>query len=315
MENNFILVDEELMAKYLLGEATEAQTAAIEAWSKQSAANLRQLNDYKAILSASKLPVDQTLDERAALERLNARIGSAGLRKHGYFPVLRLVAILAVICSLSWFIYRNTIASRSDLYTSSQTLTRQLPDGSTVILNKQSSLSFVGGLFNRTRQVKLKGEAFFQVSKDRKKPFIIEVNDIRVTVVGTSFNVKNKGKETTVNVESGIVKVEHHRESVRLVAGQKVELKENRLIRGENLGKLYNYYYTHELICDQTPLRELIPILNEKFNAHIVIINPAIEQLPISTTFKNETLQEILEVVSKTLKIKVSYAKDLIKLQ
>ncbi|MNR33068.1 hypothetical protein D3C85_1507110 [compost metagenome] len=56
-------------------------------------------------------------------------------------------------------------------------------------------------------------------------------------------------------------------------------------------------------------------MLNEKFKANIVIVNPAIQTLPISTTFKNEQLNEILEIVAQTLKIKVEYGKGIIKLK
>jgi transmembrane sensor len=67
----------------------------------------------------------------------------------------------------------------------------------------------------------LKGEAFFKVSADKSRPFIISINDVKVTVVGTAFNVKGDGKGTIVIVESGIVKVNNLKDSVRLTAGEK----------------------------------------------------------------------------------------------
>jgi ferric-dicitrate binding protein FerR (iron transport regulator) len=107
------------------------------------------------------------------------------------------------------------------------------------------------------------------------------------------------------------------KDSVRLTAGEKVEVRLNQtnLSKGENQGKLYNYYYTNELVCDGTPLSDLVAVLNKKFKCNIVIINPALNALPISTTFKNESLKEILNVIAETFKIKVEYGQGIIKLK
>jgi transmembrane sensor len=69
------------------------------------------------------------------------------------------------------------------------------------------------------------------------------------------------------------------------------------------------------LVCDGTPLSDLVAVLNEKFKSNIVIVNPALKALPISTTFKNESLKEILNVIAETFKIKVEYGQDMIKLK
>ncbi|RZJ90652.1 MAG: DUF4974 domain-containing protein, partial [Chryseobacterium sp.] len=79
--------------------------------------------------------------------------------------------------------------------------------------------------------------------------------------------------------------------------------------------RLYSYYYSNELVCDATPLSELVSVLNEKFKANIVISNPSIKQLPISTTFKNESLGEILKVIGETFNIKAEYGQGVIKLK
>ncbi|MDQ8052622.1 MAG: FecR domain-containing protein [Pedobacter sp.] len=314
MDQNLTPMNEERLAKYLLGESDPKETQLVADWIQESPENLRELNDFMAILAASKLPVDETLDEEAALERLNLRLANRTSVKK-MTPIYRMVAILAIVFSAGWFLYHNTVANQLSARTSGQTLVQELPDGSSVILNKQTSLSFIGGFFRKTRHVNLSGEAFFKVSKDKAKPFIIDVADVRVTVVGTSFNVKSHKKEVTVNVESGIVMVQNQKGSVRLTAGEKVDIRDGHLIKGETKGKLYNYYYTNELVCDQTPLRDLVSILNEKFGANIIITNPAVESLPISTTFGDESLHEILDVASKTLKIRVVYGTGIIKIQ
>lgn len=315
MDKNYTYINDDLLAKYLLGEADFVEQQQVKEWVKSSDANQKQLEDFKAILEVSRFQIINEVNEHEALGRLNLRLENQP--KINYSMFFRYAAVLAVFLTMGWFFYVNLIANKLNVSTNGNTLTQYLPDGSIVILNKKSSLSFIGGFFNKTRQIKLKGEAFFKVSPNKEKPFIIDVNHVKVTVVGTEFNVKSEGKKTIVIVESGIVKVNNLKDSIRLIAGEKVEANENllHLHKEENKGKLYNYYYSNELICNKTPLAELVSVLNEKFKTHIVIENPALKSLPISTTFKNESLKEILNVISETFKIKVEYGVGIIKLK
>jgi transmembrane sensor len=316
MDKNYTNINDDLLAKYLLGEATMPESEQVEAWASSNPDHRKQLEDFRRILDNSKLDIDHSIDEHQALERLNIRLQRE--KKSINYPfVLRWAALVAIIFSAGLFCYNNLVGNKLSMNSGRNTLTQVLPDGSTAILNKQSSISFIGGFFNKTRAVKLKGEAFFKVSADKSKPFIISINDVQVTVVGTAFNVKGDEKGTIVIVESGIVKVNNHKDSVRLIAGEKVEVSQNQvnLTKSENQGKLYNYYYTNELICDATPLAELVMVLNEKFKSNIIIVNPSLKTLPISTTFKNESLKEILNVIAETFKIKVEYGQNVIKLK
>jgi len=316
MDKNYTNINDDLLAKYLLGEATMPESEEVEAWASSNPDHHKRLEDFRKILDNSKLQIDHSIDEHQALDRLNIRLQHEK-KSINYKFVLRWAAVIAIIFSAGLFCYNNLVGNKLSVNSGGNTVTQVLPDGSTAILNKQSSISFVGGFFNKTRAVKLKGEAFFKVSADKSKPFIISINDVQVTVVGTAFNVRGDKKGTIVIVESGIVKVNNQKDSVRLTAGEKVEVSQNQvhLTKSENQGKLYNYYYTNELICDATPLTELVTVLNEKFKSNIVIVNPSLKTLPISTTFKNESLKEILNVITETFKIKVDYGQNVIKLK
>ena len=73
----------------------------------------------------------------------------------------------------------------------------------------------------------------------------------------------------------------------------------------EARGSLYNYYITKALICDRTPLHELVDKLNQVYSSNIKIANNQLRDLPITTTFKGQTLSQVLNIVSQTFKIKV----------
>lgn len=168
-------------------------------------------------------------------------------------------------------------------------------------------ISYTRVFQGETRPVTLQGEAFFNVAPNAQKPFIITINDVTVTVVGTSFNIKNKNGKTTVDVESGIVTVRKNDESVALSKGEKVIIQEQQSVFQKEMskGQLYNYYRTNILVCDQTPLQELIAALNEIYGVTIIIKNPTLQNKPITTTFKKQSLTQILNVISETFMVKV----------
>ncbi len=84
-----------------------------------------------------------------------------------------------------------------------------LPDGSKVYMNRNSEFSYRKNFGKRGRGVKLTGEAFFEISPDATKPFIIDADKAKVRVVGTSFNVITNNRESAVEVyvKTGIVQV------------------------------------------------------------------------------------------------------------
>ncbi len=162
-----------------------------------------------------------------------------------------------------------------------KTETDILPDGSTVTLSKNSSISYPGRFKGDKRKINLKGEALFDVKANKNKPFVVEINDVTITVLGTVFRVKNTSGSTEVFVESGSVQVTRNNKTVVLKQQEKV------------------------MVCDNTPLWKLVEILNEAYQVNITIENNEIRNLPLTTTFYNESLENILNIISETFNITV----------
>jgi ferric-dicitrate binding protein FerR (iron transport regulator) len=186
-------------------------------------------------------------------------------------------------------------------------LIQTLPDGSTVTLNKNSILSYPNKFDDGKRAVTLTGEAFFNITPDKQHPFVIASGEASVTVVGTTFNVKTTADETEVIVETGIVQVTKQANSAKVLPHQKaIVSKNNSTPKVEaNSDELYNYYRTKEFVCHGTPLWKLVTVLNEAYDAHIVIENEKLNNLQLETTFRNESLDDILKVISSTFNIEV----------
>lgn len=317
MSQNNINMNDDLLVKYLVGETAADETAAVENWLNVNENNLKYYHDFKKIWQDSLLIAAQNtcVDEDAAWKRLQNRIHEKDVPVHtlkkSSFHWVRIAASILLLITLGWFGYSyfdnksaNTLV---EIQAANTTLNDTLPDGTTVTLNKNSSLSYTHKFRGNTRPVILKGEAFFNVSPDKTKPFVITINEVTVQVVGTSFNVKNKNGKTTVDVETGIVKVRKNQDQVELRHGEKVIIADlqSQLLKSISKGKLYNYYRNKELICDQTPLQELVDALNEIYNTHIIIKNAELQEKPITTIFKDQSLDQILEVIQETFLIKI----------
>jgi len=140
---------------------------------------------------------------------------------------------------------------------------------------------------------------------------------VQITVVGTSFNVKTINGNTEVVVETGVVKVTRAGNTVELKANEEVTVrsKDSILTKEKVSDQLYKYYRTKEFVCDDTPLWKLVEVINEAYNSHIVIGNPALRNMSITTTFNNESLDQVLNVISLTLNITIIKEGDTITLQ
>ncbi|MBO9684757.1 MAG: FecR domain-containing protein [Flavisolibacter sp.] len=320
MSQNFDHINDDLLVKYLLGEATGEERLQVEAWMASDVANKKQYEDFKTIWEESKqLALVSTADENAAWQRFRERVQqpkkNAVVRNMRRVAWLRIAALFIVIAGAGYFGYKlfsekpiETIVVASN----GTTLIDTLPDGSVVTLNKNSQLDYPSKFKGETRTISLKGEAFFNVTPDKEKPFVIHVNDVTVRVVGTSFNIKSVNGVTEVIVETGVVQVIRNNKMVELRPHEKTRVtQQDSLLKKETeQDKLYNYYRSKEFVCDGTPLWKLVEVLNEAYNVHIEIENPKLRSLPLTVTFNNESLDQILDVIGKTFDITVNKEKD-----
>jgi transmembrane sensor len=229
------------------------------------------------------------------------------------FGWMKIAASVVLLAGLAWLGYGLLIrkgAEVKELLVQSQqkVLNDTLPDGSVIVLNKASSLQYPERFTGDTRKVTLKGEAFFNITPNKQKPFVIDVNDVRVTVVGTSFNIKSYKGKTEVVVETGVVRVTKNGKTTELRPKEKIvtDAKDSVLQAKEEVtSQLYKYYRSKEFVCDDTPLWQLVQVLNEAYDANIVIGRKELENQRLSTIFVNESLEQVLKVIELTFNIKV----------
>ena len=317
---------DDLLVKYLLQEATVSELQEVNAWVEKDDRNRKYFQQFALIWEESrKLSAGAIVDENESwirfLQKKEPRRPAKiiPIQKPSIWPKVLSAAVLTGVIVMAFIYWPGVHKAKQIAIVSSgtATLTDSLIDGTIVTLNRNSSIAYEKKLSGNTRNVTLKGEAFFNVAPDKNKPFIISVNDVTIKVLGTSFNVKNINGNTEVIVETGIVEVTHKSVKIDLKAKEKilVDTTEDNLKKESSDGNLYNYYRTKLFVCDNTPLWRLVATLNEAYDVRIVIDDPAITNLPLTTTFNEESLDKILSIVSATLNIKVKKQANKIILQ
>jgi transmembrane sensor len=186
-----------------------------------------------------------------------------------------------------------------------------LSDGTLVWINKHSRLEYPEAFPTMERRVRLYGEAFFQVSKDETKPFMIESGPSLTQVLGTSFNILTDHNNTLIAVYSGKVAFSNslNQEVLLLAKGESGELTEGRLVKSTIRDPNLIAWKTGLLVFDNTPLNEVVQTLSNYYEQHIDI-DQYLGQVKLTTTFERQELEEALAVIAITLDLKVSKTKD-----
>lgn len=318
MENFTHDMMDELLVKYLAEEATPPEQEMVESWIEASEANRDYFRQFQLIWEKSKQVVmDVTLDEGKAWQRFQRRVKREELLKKQPpgFRWWHIAASVLVVAGAAWLTSTLLVKATLDpeimtLATANEVKIDTLPDGSVATLNKHSVISYPYYFKEKTRTVQLQGEAFFSVKSNRQKPFIIEINDVVIKVLGTSFNIKSSGDSTEVIVETGVVEVTRDDRTIILQAGERAILSGSGSTPTKQVtdDKLYNYYVSKTFVCDNTPLWKLVEKLNEAYDANIKIGKDSLRKLPLTVTFDDESLETILDIIAQTLLVKVSKA-------
>jgi transmembrane sensor len=175
-----------------------------------------------------------------------------------------------------------------------------LPDSSVVHLNAASSLTYPFHFGPKRRNVGLSGEAFFEVQKNPKKPFIIESGEITTTVLGTSFNVHAyTGEEINVSVVTGKVRVEMTNKIGNyaiLLPGEQASLKyQSKILNKQHVNiDEFTGWKNNQLHFNNKSLRKIFKILERTYNVKIQCDNSNLLNKSVTSEYNNQSIEEVL---------------------
>ncbi len=195
---------------------------------------------------------------------------------------------------------------------STSKITVKLPDGSQVMLQPNSRLSYDESFAGKIRDVYLAGEGFFDVKKNPKKPFIVYANGLVTKVLGTSFSVKafETDKEVTVNVKTGKVSV-YSQKTIRnqdpetyglvLTPNQKVVFsKEDDRLTRNLVEKPVILLTSQELLqfsFKDSAIEQIFEALEKAYGVEIIYDKEVMVNCRLTTSLTKETLFEKLDIV------------------
>lgn len=209
-----------LIQKYLREETSEEENNLLFQWLNESTENRKRLYAVKDIWDSTGFRANsKNYNIENEAEVLRQRIGKQPqIRQIRWQNAFQIAAILLISFGLGWFgrnVFTSTrktapVVSMQEVFVPKGQVNQVfLADGTRIWVNSETRLTFPSVFADNKREIKLDGEAFFEVAHDKNRPFRVEVNGEQIEVLGTSFNVRaysNSGKiETTL--ETGQIRL------------------------------------------------------------------------------------------------------------
>ncbi|KKB52387.1 hypothetical protein HMPREF1212_00538 [Parabacteroides sp. HGS0025] len=281
-------MEKELLHKFFAGAATLEEKEAIMHWMESDPGNkqflLKERKLYNAVLLHGE---DKQVQQQAGRQQYFLRRGIARF--------LRVAAMIVVAFGLGYFWQsektEGPIAMQTISVPAGQCVNVTLPDGSNIWLNAQTTIQYPVSFNKENRQVKLDGEAYFNVAKDSKRPFIVNTKECSVEVLGTKFNIdaySSRDKFETVLME-GSVKVsmlDDPTQAVSLKPNNKVYRSNGKLLT-QKVSNYERYRWKEGLICFvDEPFKVVMEDFEKFYGLTIVVNNQKVTQYLYTGKFK-----------------------------
>lgn len=320
---------DQLIGKYLAGEAAQDEIHFVELWAKENDANRKYLNHCKLIFDKTfEVKQLQEFDTDAAWLRMKSKIddthrrtiGSADKKPERNFHWMIAASVL-VLMGIGFFAYKAIAPSPVQpvqFVANAETMADTLPDGSGVFLNKKTELTYTYDEKERNHRVKLSGEAYFKIQHEEDKTFIIDASGVYIKDIGTAFNVKAypDSNRIEVFVEEGSVMFYTDTDSgVYLSAkGKGIYNKTTRKFNIEKPDENVLAYKTRFFSFNDTDLKSVMSALNNVYDKKIVF-GPNLYNCHLTVSFNNEDIDEIAAVIAETLGLHVTKSANEIRLE
>lgn len=319
---------DELITAYFSQEQNNDELKELRDWiiaSTDNKAYFMQMQEvWFSVIGANK---EFRFDKEKAFQRFLARIEvnseestdiSQNQRKFMFYfrRIAAAVALLVVFAGSGYWIGNNNIhteikdvsieaplGSRTKLF---------LPDGTLVWLNAGSNITYSQKFGINERKVMLKGEGYFEVTKNKDLPFIVRTNDMDVRVLGTKFNFRNyaEDEEVRVTLLEGNVKINYglNNEEIHfLTPNQQIVLdKKTGTTRISFVNAIHSQLWTKGLIFfDEERLPDITKDLERSYNVKINIADSSLRNYRFYGNFTRteQTIQEVLDVLASTKRL------------
>jgi transmembrane sensor len=330
----------DLITRYFSGEITEDELLLLSGWLKTNPANEELFGQYRKtwqLIEKQKIQSVINIDQEWASMQAkmddfteqnekpvkiislhpNSRSIKSSLSK--VWQVAATVTVLLVSTFLLYFYFSKP----TDIVITAHTanIDQVLPDGSVVSLQAGSQITYPAKFESKTRNVELKGEAYFKVAHDKTKPFIVASGDARVEVLGTEFNVNTNTSAGSMEVvlTTGKVSVYYKAKpqaNVMLLPGEKAELlaDKQQISKSANTDPNYMAWKTRILVFDNETLAQVASTLQNVYQTPVKLADPQLAECSVTASFNDQSIQSVIEVIAETLDLQVKHNGEIIEL-
>jgi len=306
-----------LIAKSLSGEATQTETDELNRRIEESPANKRLFEENKRIwqkshsyFSSSEISSDREKIKDGILLQ-TSKLSKAVVLPSWLFKVAAVLA-LPVMLGIGWYLGSSRMSSETQMCEvtapKGQISKCILADGTEVWLNAGTTISYDPSLMGKTREIQLDGEAYFKVSKNKYKPFIVNTAHSQIKVLGTVFNLKAYSGENNVEttLEEGEVQIKRadNKLLVQLNPGQQAQYNiQTNHTRVQSVSpKLYSLWKNNELRFVDISFEELVPQIERWYGVIITLDSTQKNNDRFTMAIKTESLRELLNMMKLTSK-------------
>jgi len=302
----------DLISRYLYGEATPEEICELENWIKADPANREMFSGYLTTWKTiEKARLESSIDLDREWNVLKSK--SVNRKSRIIYLALRIAAIFILVAVPAFILY-HYFAKSSDrqLVAGNEVAVHTLPDGTLVTLNAGATLTCPSRFYGSSRNVRLQGEAWFEVVHDKSKPFIIAAGNVRIQVVGTSFFVNTRTFSNTKEIilATGKVRVYYDDNPAKMAflsPGDKAELTSGGygIAVARNEDQNYLAWKTKYMVFNNTPLNEVAALLSQVYHTPVRITGNGLGDCRITATFDKQSLESVLNVLKATLDLQV----------
>jgi len=296
--------------KYLLDKSSRSKTSAAE----ENLLNDFAFGEYQNSKWNDALMGNPEEVSQNIYDGIQLRI----VKKKTFSPFLKYMAAASILFLVGlMFLYKPNVSNEKQLTfrTSSIPKSIQLNDGSKIYLAANSLLQYPEKFEDGERKVSLlKGNAFFEVAKDKKHPFVISSGEIETRVVGTSFHIQLSRQNCKVIVVTGKVNVTGKGQSVDLLPNEEALFESQKLSKQlADKSFLVNWYST-DVTLNETTLKQVISILQYKYGVSFQYKNEKVLATPLTVFIKKDaTLENVLEQINYITNLKFKVYGEIVK--
>jgi transmembrane sensor len=299
----------DILPNYFAGKASLEEQQLVEQWANEHS---REFAFLKLAWEESPgMEIRQFNAEKGwkkVQQQINTKARPEAKRRFLSPRILSLTAAAAVLLIGAFAFWNWWTENRLHEFTAgAEVLAIELPDGSSVDLNRFASLSYRGDFQKGNREVSLSGEAFFDVAHNPERPFSIESGNAKVSVLGTSFTVSQNKEAVEVVVASGKVEVKNKlsEERTLLTPGMRAEVKGQEVKTSQNENPNFLAWKTGKFSFSDIPLLSALQDLNNYYNDKIRISKGLQSDCLVNAGFEQQPLAQVMETLAAICELEV----------